>query len=48
MVDGGESVIDRRKLWNLTNEVHLTITEWNPIPLTTVGRQALASGELEH
>ena len=53
MVDSGESVIDSRKVWNLTNEVHLTLTEWNPIPRiypirATVGRQVLTSGELEN
>jgi hypothetical protein len=29
--NGYHSMID--KIWNLTNEVHLTLTEWKPIPL---------------
>jgi hypothetical protein len=41
------------KIWNLTNEVHLTLTEWKPIPhiysmRTTVGRQSWDHRKLEN
>jgi hypothetical protein len=44
-VESLQSIVD--KIWNLTNEVHLTHTEWKPFPCiypictTVVGRASI-------
>ena len=45
IIDGGELSLIVDKIWNLTNEVHLTLTKWKPIPRiypmsTTLSRSA--------